>query len=350
LKAVLFFSCEPGGAEVLIPVIRLVKEKTTFKVIVLGYGYGEERIAKKQIPFIAVGPIARNDAALIERHSPDFVITSATSLPSKDMSEKHLWRIAANRRIPSLAFIDQWQNYAMRFSGPRPEEKLAYMPSFINCLNEIGRMEMISKGFDAARLLAFGHPYLTYVKAAAVSLKPQELKRSLDIKDNQMVVLFVSEAIKENYGNERGYDQYEALELLLISLGRASKPSTCIIKLHPKDDKSKLYRVTHKFPDQRMILIENELDSLECLVMSDVVYGMTSIMLIEGYILGKKVVSLQPNVCGEDPLVLSRLKMIPVVTSPAMMDDLRFVQNEVPRCDYEFKEHDFVQFLHASIP
>jgi len=51
-KIILFFSCEPGGAEVLIPVIKLVTKETSHKVIVLSYGHGAERFARKEVEYI----------------------------------------------------------------------------------------------------------------------------------------------------------------------------------------------------------------------------------------------------------------------------------------------------------
>ena len=47
-KKILFFSCEPGGAEVLIPVIRLVQAQPHLEAVVLGYGHALARFAKKR--------------------------------------------------------------------------------------------------------------------------------------------------------------------------------------------------------------------------------------------------------------------------------------------------------------
>ena len=92
-KKILFFSCEPGGAEVLIPVINLLQSKS-FEVTVATYGYAVERFKKKNISYVEIEPINKDDISIFEKFKPDLVISSATSLPHKDMSEKYLWQNA----------------------------------------------------------------------------------------------------------------------------------------------------------------------------------------------------------------------------------------------------------------
>jgi len=142
-KSILFFSCEPGGAEVLIPVIKLLTEQPDYFVSVVGYGFALSRFAAKDVDVIEIEPVARGDFDLFTKFAPDILITSATSLPSRDMSEKYLWVNAREAGIPSIAFLDQWQNYAIRFSGAHDDERLAFLPDMINCINDVGRAEMI---------------------------------------------------------------------------------------------------------------------------------------------------------------------------------------------------------------
>ena len=145
LKKVLLFSCEPGGAEVIVPVAKLLAETRDYDVTVTGYGYAIERFERHQIPYTLVEKIEKNDNEFLNRFTPDLLITSATSIPAKDMSEKHLWYLAKNAGIKSIAMLDQWQNYSIRFSGTSDKEWLAYLPDAINCINDIGKKEMIGE-------------------------------------------------------------------------------------------------------------------------------------------------------------------------------------------------------------
>lgn len=345
LKKILFFSCEPGGAEVLIPVIRLVQAQPHWEAIVLGYGHALARFAKKGIACREIEPAPMEDFSLLDHYAPDLLITSATSLPGVDMSEKYLWRQAKQREIPSLAFLDQWQNYAVRFSGKQDHERLAYQPDWINCLNETGSEEMIREGFDEGRLVAFGHPYLSSLKHDLPALDVARLRAGLHISAGGKVALFVSEPLREHYGDTRGYDQYQALDYFLSSLARASEPPKILVKLHPKDDCAMFQDLAKKFQSLSPQFIGNELSSLECLAVSDFIFGMSSIMLIEAYVLEKMVVSLQPGLRIGDPLVLSRHKLIPLVSNTEKRNLLELECPPHTRFNVEFATEEFLRFV-----
>jgi len=349
LKKILFFSCEPGGAEVLIPAIRLVQAQPHWEAVVLGYGHALARFAKKEIACIEIGPVLLEDFSLLDIYAPDLLITSATSLPSVDMSEKYLWRQAKQRGIPSLAFLDQWQNYTVRFSGNQEHERLAYLPDWINCLNETGREEMIREGFDEGRLVAFGQPYLSSLKHDLPALDVARLKAKLHISAEDKVVLFVSEPVREHYGNTRGYDQYQVLDYFLSNLADAPERPKILVKLHPKDSRASFHVLEEKFETLSPQFIGNELSPLECLAVSDLIFGMSSIMLIEAYVLGKIVASLQPGLCVEDPLVLSRHNLIPIVLSGEKRNLLKLDCPTHSRFDVEFDQKKFLSFLDRTI-
>ena len=88
-----------------------------------------------------------------------------------------------------------------------------------------------------------------------------------------------------------------------------------LVKLHPKENRKNYKSFAFKTSEKRVIFVQNELTSAECLKIADEIYGMTSIMLIEGYIYGLKVISIQPSLKIDDPLVLSRLRYISLITS-----------------------------------
>lgn len=340
---VLFFTCEPGGAEVLIPVIQAISKDQNFDVIILTYSLAIDRLQKKRIIFQEISPICKNDFSIFELYSPDVIVTSATSLPHKDLSEKYLWHNAKQKNIPTIAFLDQWQNYAMRFSGVSDNERLIFQPDYINCINDIGKKEMLKLGFNPSKLLKFGHPYLSTIKKETENINIHDLKNKLNIGD-EYVFLFVSEAIKENYQNMRGYDQYKTLKLFLKFVSIENKQSIILIKLHPKDDLTLFKTILNKYTDLKVIVIQNELNSLEVIMLSDFVVGMTSIMLIEALILGKKVFSYQPDLCIDDPLIISKNNYI----LKSYSKDIKFNQKENHiNCNftYKFKKRSFAKFL-----
>ncbi|RZI42059.1 hypothetical protein EGT07_15845 [Herbaspirillum sp. HC18] len=351
-KTVLFFSCEPGGAEVLIPVIEWFSGQPDYEVVTCGYGHGAARFADKAIPHVAIEPIAKEDNRLLIHSKPDLVITSAASLPERDMSEKHLWLQARDAGVPSIAFLDQWQNYAIRFSGPCNTERLAYLPDYINCIDGIGRREMIAAGFEEARLVEFGHPYLSALRERALQVDRNAVRKRLDFNEAQSATLFVSEAIREHYGQARGYDQYDALSLFFAMMERTPERSRPLIKLHPKDELQAYEALLNRYASLDPVVIRNELNSVECIEVADAVFGMTSVMLIEAFVLGKPVVSLQPGLIGADPMVLSRIGCIPRI----VVADAAYSACGLPRSsaagtdfDYVFREQAFLEFTAALL-
>lgn len=351
-KVILFFSCEPGGAEVLIPAIHLVMTRTPHKVIVLGYGLGVERFANKGIPCTTIDPIREHDAHLINTYQPDLIVSSATSLPERDMSEKHLWRIARAAGIPTLAFLDQWQNYAVRFSGVANDERLAYLPDYINCINETGKCDMTSVGFRRDMLVEFGHPYLSSLKGTAANMDEAAVRRRLGIEPTQQVALFVSEAIREHFGGARGYDQQDALRVFIEMVSSSDMKYRPLIKLHPKDVQEGYDSILHGYSGLMPVIIRNQASPVECVQIAECVFGMTSIMLIEAFVLGKPVVSIQPGLMVEDPMILSRMGYIAQITDahhlPRLDAALSFKSPQQP-FEFAFKEKEFLAFLDAKL-
>jgi hypothetical protein len=352
-KRILFFSSEPGGAEVLCPVIRLLQEHA-YEVVVIAYGHGAERFDKQGIPNCTMRVSSADTAWLTIRDvKPDYLITSATSLPWIDMSERYLWEAANRYGVGSLAFLDQWQNYSVRFSGPLPHEQLRYLPDYINCINEIGRREMIAEGFPVDRLISLGHPYLTDIAARYSILNQDDVVMALGIAPSNFIreetLVFVSEPLFENFGNSRGYNQYDVLAFFLTNVHRFRRNTHVVLKLHPKDELHRFQGVLGLFPEIEIHVVQNELSSLECLTLSNRIFGMTSIMLIEAFLLGKTVVSLQPGLIIDDPLVLSRYGLIPRLGVLEDFNVFAFEDSRPSTFLVDFDKSRFIDFIDANI-
>jgi hypothetical protein len=349
MKKILFFTCEPGGAEMLAPVIRLVMRHKKHRVVVLGYGHGLKRFQQKEIPCTEIKPILQNDRAVIDAERPDVIVTSATSLPRFDMSEKYLWQNARQAGVKTFAFVDQWQNYALRFSGPSEQERLSYLPDVINCIDEIGKSEMVAEGFDEKILYPLGHPSLSLLQEEfkSVQLKDITLKPGFPAAcdDPKNTVLFVSEALREHFGDSRGYDQYQVLDHFLQNISRSAPERCVLVKLHPKDEPTRYERLIAKYPGLGVHCIQHELTSLECIRAADVVFGMTSIMLVEAFILGRTVISVQPGLKGVDPLVLSRHGLIPLLRDYATFDVNGFHPADAKGLGIAFDEKRFMSLI-----
>lgn len=349
MKTILIFSAEPGGAEMLGPVARLLSDTGKYNVRVAGYGHGLDRFAANGIGCEEIHRIRKGSAAIIERFRPDLIVTSATGNPFVDMSEKFLWETSRKNGIPTIAFLDQWQNYAIRFSGPAARERLAYLPDVINCIDDFALQEMKDEGFPKNILLPLGHPYLSGLPEAMGRLNHERLRKTFGLTNGHSIDLFISEPILEYYGRSRGYDQYEVLRFFLGSADVGHRP--ILIKLHPKDDHGKYLGLHRRFRHLDLLFVRNEFTPLECISLSDRVYGMTSIMLIEAYILGKQVLSLQPGLAVDDPLVLSRRGLVNTVLSKdsaSLLDKLKR-KNGNESLSFAFKTDKFLSLVRQEL-
>lgn len=325
---------------------------TPHKVIVLGYGLGADRFFQKNITYTTIEPVSEHDMHLLIAYQPDLIVTSATSLPERDMSEKNLWRHARVLGIPTLAFLDQWQNYAVRFSGASDSERLAYLPDYINCINETGKSDMISLGFSPKILIEFGHPYLSSLNHIAASIDKAAVRERLDVELKQPVALFVSEPIREYFGEIRGYDQFDALRIFMEMVSSSSVSYRPLIKLHPKDVQEGYDRILHEYSELQPVIIRTQANPVECVEIADCVFGMSSILLIEAFVLGKPVVSIQPGLIVEDPMVLSRIGHIPRITDPHSLPQLEailFFKSPEQAFRFTYREKDFLAFLDENL-
>jgi hypothetical protein len=350
---ILFFSCEPGGAEVLIPVIRLLQSQLDCEVVVASYGYGLDRFQAKGVGCRTMAKLVPGELGLLNEVAPHLLITSATSLPEQDMTERYLWLGARTLHIPSIAFLDQWQNYALRFSGCGKDEYLAYLPDYINCINGFAEREMLQEGFEAGRLKKFGHPYLSSLSDAYDRTEhKEEIAKRLNLPPNKPVALFVSEAIREHFGLSRGYDQFGALNLFFQLLKTSLPEHVPVIKLHPKDKVEEYQQYFKTVSDKVPCVITDELNSLECIKLANQVFGMTSIMLIEAYILGKPVVSLQPGLVGKNHLILSRIGITPTFIETPEGAKLFAPKPKItsePKFSFAFDEEAFLTFMYQLL-
>ena len=340
----MFFTCEPGGAEVLSPIIDLINTKRDFKSYVYCYGYACDIFNRNNIQYNKIYPIGLKSSLPI---TPDLIISSAASYPFKDMSEKYLWNIANNNKIPSIAILDQWQNYSIRFSGIQKEDQLNYLPTKIACIDNIAKKEMIAEGFPEDILLPLGHPYLSSFKEQYNESLPilSKLREKIDFNNEDKFILFISEPIKEYYGNSRGYTQYDALQLFLEYVRSAIPNKNIIIKLHPKEQESNYTDIIKNKLDLKIKLVSNLLSPVECISLAENAFGMSSIMLIQAYILNKPVISIQPNLKIIDPFVLTRSKTIPLVKSSRDFKLCGNLNENKYSLNIKFHENKFLKLL-----
>lgn len=317
-------SQDAGGCNAIYPVlIRLRCDGND--VAVFAAKYSVEILKGKDIPFFEIVPEDFNKVnKLFDQHKPDIALLGTSmgySLEDVFLQE------CRKRGIPSVAVLDSWVNYSMRFPNLLTERKLEYLPDILCVMDDFAKREMVGEGIPEERIRVTGSPYFDVFSESISSYAPEKknvLLKKWNLPQDARVISFISQAIDQTFGrsqnesNYLGYLQFDALELLMEALKKITKYHNyhlfLLVRPHPKEQKSSYQQFSIKDRNFSMI-VSNEEDAEDILAVSDVVTGMFSTMLTLAYFIGKDIVSIQPHLSQEDPFILSRRGLIKTAVS-----------------------------------
>ena len=214
MARILLFSRDPGGANVIIPLVRPLRSRGHVALI-FGKDSALARYANAGLKGInivdRIGEVSQGSVArLVAEERPDLI---ATATSADDFSERFFWKSAETLGIPSLAILDQWINYGVRFSKwPLSEIRRyllnpshPYLPSKILLMDERARHEAIRDGLDANRLVVTGQPHFQTILRTSESVTRGEVeavRARLGVDPAVCLTTFASEPISGMYGGE----------------------------------------------------------------------------------------------------------------------------------------------------
>ena len=268
----LFYAHDAGGAQAVAPVIKLAQEKGN-KVIVYADGPARSILERKAIA--AKDPSALNNADITAAAAAVFGTSVGDTFDKKLLQD-------LRGKIPTVAIIDYWSNYRMRFtdgSGHFIE------PDLILVIDEAMKEQMIKEGFDEARIIITGNPHFDNFT--------EGIKRE---REDPKEVLFISQPLStlRKY-TDFGFDEFSALTDLKEVLKNTKY--SLVIRLHPKDELGKY----DSYLNERTTL-SNEKSLEDAISRAGVIIGMISPVLIQAAGAGKRVLSYEPGLKVADPL------------------------------------------------
>jgi hypothetical protein len=304
---------DAGGASAVVPVVEILLSQPGYRVHSLLYREAQRVWAGRGLPFEPLKEsTATQDATQMLTESRADLLLTGTSFNGIDLEKKF---IAAARKlgVPSLAVLDFWSNYALRFSDP--EGTLVHLPDRIAVMDARALDEMVAAGFDARQLVITGQPALDDLiryKETHTDERRATLRAALGIQDEDRLVLFASQPLAAVFGDSSesplylGYTEITVLDVLVRSLEsiarRHAQRINLIIRPHPREREQSFELRS----DSIRILVKSDGDSRELVLASDLVTGMTTMLLVESCFLGVPVVSLQPGLRTTDPLPTNR--------------------------------------------
>ena len=343
MSRVLLFSRDPGGANTVIPLIRSLEERGHYVTL-----YGKDVALDKyqQAGYVGVNisvsfPEITQDTVLtfLAAENPDIIITGTSA---DDFTEKYLWLAARHLQIPSLAILDYWSNYGLRFSEFGVSELHLYrnaryhpfLPDRIIVMDELARQGMIADGVPIDLITVCGQPYFEQLLAAR-DTDLSGIDKRYDLSSNDIVVTFASEPITDTYGENAGSSGYTEITIFSSFIraldrvaGSCSRPVVLLIRPHPKENRERLQGIAGACRYLRWH-VDGESHPWTLIRRSDLVCGMSSMFLVESVIMNRPTLSILIGLNTENGFILDRMGILKSILDESTL--LKELDNELLR-------------------
>ena len=162
--------------------------------------------------------------------NPSLVLTSSTSIPSEDTSENEIRKWARESQIPSIAVLDQWHNYARRFTDTSGN---LHLPDVLAVPDKLAKEEATEDGIPSEIIEITGQPYLENIASKKLGTN---IRQKYDISNESKLIIFASECVRRIFGDVRGFDECSILKALVEVLLEINDSDIVLgIKLHPRN-------------------------------------------------------------------------------------------------------------------
>jgi hypothetical protein len=295
MKRILFSAFDAGGGNAIFPVVKTISKNKKFKVLCIVGGPSKEIFRKEKIDFIDGDGLKDEKLAfLVERSGLDLFV-GGTGLGLT--LDKKILLLAKEQKIKSICILDFWSNYSKRFSD-KPGD-LKFLPDIVCVMDKIAKDEMIREGFSSGTIKITGNPYFEHFQ--------KKIKKG---KGRRSEILFVSQPYSE-IKNDLGYNEFEVLDDILGALGDLPFSYKVIIRTHPAEDKNKFKCYLSR---ENRVEVDEEAPIEDLVSRAGLVVGMTSMVLFQAALAGKKVISYQPGFKGKDILITNKLGLSKLIT------------------------------------
>lgn len=218
-----------------------------------------------------------------------------------------LIEVARKKNILTIGFVDMLCNADRRFRG-ESENPLQYMTDILLVPDYKTKMAFIKLGATDKNILVIGHPHFDRVENWLKGLDERSKynfrhRFYKGLSDKTKVIVFVSEGwdllnISASVKNDeygfvgRGDSEFRTtiiLEELIDALKETSDDYYLVLRLHPKNNIEDFAHLLSEIDH-----VSKSEDPLEIVLSSDLVVGMTSMLLLESTILKKPTLSVLP--------------------------------------------------------
>ena len=329
MNKILFISQDPGGTNVLIPIIKGIGNKYHFDVLAKDSAGSIYR--RRGIPFTDIGELISScDIEILEKilktFSPDIVVTGTCAT---DFLERNIWMAARSLRIKSVAVLDSWCFYGLRFSNYTFEnddsyissEQFPYLPDQIFVMDEYAKAQMIAEGIDPNLIEIIGQPFLEELREVYKNISQIEIesyKKQVVGNNKKKIIVFASDHLKDCFlpsGIEYwGYDEesifYELYESMIETCDNP-EGYVIVIRPHPKEAAGKWDTIARMTEGKGIqIVIDGTTKAELVIAAAELVVGMWTMLLLEADLADKRILSVQIGAKRRAEFMLTDRKLI----------------------------------------
>jgi len=257
---------------------------------------------------IACDPVGPDETAssLLSRYTPRGVLTGTSENP--DSLGLELNKAAQKAKIPGVAFVDGPVSAEYRFRG-RGDSPLAFAPDWVLAADANTGALFREFGFAPDKLHVCGHPYMDHIRAMTERLDVEgqtNVRRRVlpNAPTDRPVWTFVAE-LSDGIAPERFHRNPNytlrgrgnsdnrtdiVLDEVLDALGGIEPRPYIVLRLHPKNHAEEFAGYGAEIDHVSSGGLPSDL-----IYGTDLVIGMTSILLTEAVVMGRPTVSVVPD-------------------------------------------------------
>ena len=333
---VLFAGGDPGGSRAVRECYTVFKAKG-FKCFQLNHGWMRE--FSDNCTLTIDPPTNVQDIEFwLKKHEIDVVVFGTSLTDSLPLT---IARSAGNINLVTVCVLDNWMNYRERLET---DQFSLFIPTIYAVMDDLAAQGAINAGIPDSCIHVTGHPSLSNIL-----LQYEKSNQTLPLTDGKPRFLFVSEPVSEDQGDTsayphfRGYTQQDVLKLVCGSLQAYHDKFSLILQPHPRENREKISQVWNDVKGKIDGEISTYKSGRDALFSSDRVLGMASILLYEAWLIGKPVISVQPNLLISDLRILSNRENV------FFVDDIKNLDSQISQWFYaqsaparpELKLHGF---------
>ncbi len=322
---ILIYVEDPGAANFVAGLPEALEEQG-WQTSLLAEGFAYQYLLDRGIQPEPVSKSVNSARELLTRLKPRLVMVGTSENPETFGFD--LITEARRLGIITLGVVDALGNADYRFRG-HTNDPLFYSPEWIAVPDQWTKEAYLDLGYPVERIAVCGHPHYDHVLDTAARLGKQDKQHLRNKKfpsnhNNFPVIVFASEVSTglnpSQYQRMSDYTMTGrgtrtnrteiVLEEFLDALALCEKKYYLVLRLHPKNTKEELAPFLKYFNQ-----ISQGEPPLALFFAADLVVGMTSMLLMEAAIMGRRTLSIVPRDVEKAALPTVRLGITRGVTT-----------------------------------